>query len=353
VTRFTSFICLLIATRVLLPSMAHADQVTLKNGDRLSGTVVKSDGKTLVLHTDYAGDLNVKWEAVAGIQSSEELHVQLPDGKTVAGAVTTSDGKLEVATSSGGTVEANVGDVKALRNDAEETSYEKTLHPGLLQGWKSGLNAGFALTGGNSETKSLSIGFLGARQTTTDKLGLYANTVYATNDAPNASPHLTADTAGGGARYDHDLTPRVFGFAAADFFANSLQSLNLRSVFGGGAGYHAIKSDTTTLDLLGGLNYTHESYTTLTRNFAALTLGEELTHKIGKSTVLNEQLSLFPDLNSLGDYRGTFSFATVTKLSKLLGWQNSFNDVYVTNPPAGKKQNDLILTTGLNVSFGQ
>jgi len=27
--------------------------------------------------------------------------------------------------------------------------------------------------------------------------------------------------------------------------------------------------------------------------------------------------------------------------------------VYVTNPPAGKKQNDVILTTGLNVSFGQ
>jgi Protein of unknown function, DUF481 len=43
----------------------------------------------------------------------------------------------------------------------------------------------------------------------------------------------------------------------------------------------------------------------------------------------------------------------VTKMSKWLGWQNSFTDVYVTNPPPGKKQNDVILTTGLNVSFGQ
>ena len=32
----------------LSPSL-FADQVTLKNGDRLTGTVVKSDGKTLVL----------------------------------------------------------------------------------------------------------------------------------------------------------------------------------------------------------------------------------------------------------------------------------------------------------------
>ena len=337
----------------LLPTHARADQVSLKNGDRLSGTVVKSDGKTLVLHTDYAGDVSVKWDAVAGIQTSEELHVQLPGGKTATGTVSTSDGKLEVATKSGGQVETNVADVKGLRNDAEETAYEKTLHPGLLQDWKTALNVGFALTGGNSQTETLSTGFTGIRQTTNDKLGLYANTVYAKNNAPGATPSTTADTAAGGARYDHDLTPRVFGFGAADFFADGLQDLSLRSVFGGGAGYHAIKSDTTTLDFLGGLNYTHESYSTFSRNFAALTLGEELMHKVGKSTVINQALSLFPNLNSLGDYRGTFSLATVTKLNSHLGWQNSFNDVYVTNPPAGKKQNDVILTTGLNVSFGQ
>jgi putative salt-induced outer membrane protein YdiY len=337
----------------LLPTHARADQVSLKNGDRLSGTVVKSDGKMLVLHTDYAGDLNVKWDAVAGIQTSDELHVQLPDGKTATGPVSTSDGKLQVATKAGGTVEANIGGVKGLRNDAEQTAYDKTLHPGLLQDWKTALNVGFALTGGNSQTETLSTGFTGIRQTANDKLGLYANTVYANNNAPGAIPSTTANSAAGGARYDHDVTPRVFGFVAADFFADALQDLNLRSVFGGGAGYHAIKSDTTTLDFLGGLNYTHESYSTFSRNFAALTLGEELMHKVGKGTVINEALSFFPNLNSLGDYRGTFSLATVTKLNNHLGWQNSFNDVYVTNPPLGKKQNDVILITGLNVSFGQ
>jgi putative salt-induced outer membrane protein YdiY len=238
-----------------------------------------------------------------------------------------------------------------MRNDAEQSSYEKSLHPGLLQNWKAGLNLGFALTGGNSQTENLSLAFTGIRQTLTDKLGLYANSVYATNNAPGAVPATTANTIGGGLRYDHNLNPRVFGFVAADFFSDALQTLNLRSVFGGGAGFHAIKSDNTTLDLLGGVNYTHESYTTLTRSLAAITAGEELMHKLSKSTVLNERLYFFPDLSSAGDYRGTFDFATVTKISKWLGWQNSFSDVYVTNPPAGKKQNDLIFTTGLNVAF--
>ena len=165
-------------------------------------------------------------------------------------------------------------------------------------------------------------------------------------------PATTANTAGGGLRYDHDLTPRVFGFVAADFFSDALQTLNLRSVFGGGAGFHAIKSDRTTLDLLGGVNYTHESYTTLSRSSVALTIGEELMHKLTKSTVLNERLYFFPNLNSAGDYRGTFDFATVTKMSKWLA-DKTHSPMYVTNRPVGKKQNDLFFTPGLNVSFGQ
>ncbi len=325
------FTILVVAVLFLLGSQALADQVSLKNGDRLSGTIVKSDASTLVLHTDYAGDVTLKWGAIQAIQSSEQLHVELQNGKTAVGSVATSDDRLEITTKTG-TVEAPKSSVKTLRNDAEQAAYEKTLHPGLLQGWKAGLNVGFVLTGGNSQTENLSLAFTGIRQTLHDKLGLYANSVYATNNAPGAVPATSANTIGGGLRYDHNLTERVFGFVATDFFSDALQTLNLRSVIGGGAGFHAIKKDSTTLDLLGGVNYTHESYTVLTRNVAALTIGEELMHKLTKSTVLNERLYFFPDLNSAGDYRGTFDFATVTKMNKWLGWQNSFSDVYVTNP---------------------
>ena len=348
-----SFLFVVIFSFGLLVGHAAADQVTLKNGDRMSGTIVMSDGKTLVLHTDYAGDVTLKLDAIAGLESSEQLHIELQDGKSATGTVATSDGKLEIATKTAGTVEAQASAVKTLRNDAEQTAYEKSLHPGLMQGWKTGLNVGFALTGGNSETTNLSLGFLGARQTLRDKLGLYATAVYGKNNASGAVPSTTANAEGGGLRYDHDVTKKIFGFVAADFFADELQTLNLRSVFSGGAGYHAIKSDPTTLDFLGGLNYTRENYDLFSRNLVALTLGEELVHKLGKSTTLNQKLYFFPDLNSAGDYRGTFDLATITKLNKVLGWQMTFSDIYVTNPPPLKRQNDVIFTTGLNLTFGQ
>ena len=222
---------LLFSVIAVVPGFA--DQVSLKNGDRLTGTIVKSDGKTLVLHTDYAGDVTLQMSAVQSLQSGEPLHVQLQDGRNAAGTVTTTaDGTVQVGTS-GALIEAPIASIAALRNNAEETAYEESLHPGLLQNWKAGLNLGFALTQGNSQTENLSLGFLAARQTLHDKLSAYANSIYATNNAPGAVPATTANTAGGGARYDHDIHDNLFAFANTDFFSDALQSLNLRSVFGG------------------------------------------------------------------------------------------------------------------------
>ena len=345
-----------------------ADQITLKNGDRLTGTVVKSDGKTLVLHTDAAGDVTIKFDAIDQITSDKDLHVSLKGGKTAVGPVTTSGGKIEVATKSAGTVEAPKGDITLIRNDAEQAAYDKSLHPGLMHGWNGGANVGFSVARGNSETENLAVAFNAAHPTLNDKITIYASSIYTTNNL--AQPSTVANLVTGGLRYDRNLNPKLFVFASADFMSNALQFLDLRGVYGGGFGYHAIASDTTTLNFLGGINYTHETYSNglvlvpanppnpaifqsygVTNRFAALTLGEELTHKVGKSTVVTQNVGFFPNLQQTGEYRMTFNAGTVTKISKWLGWQNQFGDIYVSNPPSGAKKNDVLFTTGLNVSF--
>ena len=347
---------------------SFADQVTLKNGDRFTGTVVKSDGKTLVLHTDAAGDVTLKFDAIQEIKTDAELHVSLKGGKTAVGPVTTTDGKLEIATKTSGTVEAPKADVTLIRNDAEQQAYEKSLRPGLMHGWNGGVNVGFSVARGNSQTENLALAFNAMHPTLHDKIILYASSINTTNNL--ATPSTVASLEQGGFRYDRDVKPKLFVFGAADFMANALQFLDLRQVYSGGFGFHAIKSDSTILDFLGGLNYTHETYSngTLlipaippnpavyvsygkTNKFAALTLGEELNQKLGKSTMLTQNLGFFPNLQQTGEYRFTFNVGTVTKIRKWLGWQNQFGDIYVSNPPTGSKSNDVIFTTGLNISF--
>ncbi len=353
-----------------LAPAVFADQITLKNGDRLTGTVVKSDGKVLMLHTEFAGDVTLQFAAITQITTEKAMHVSLKNGQTVVGPITTSDGNLEVAGKNGAPVEAPKDTVLAIRNDADQLAYEKALHPNLLHGWNGGANVGFSLTRGNSQTENLSLAFTAARATKNDKLSLYSNAVYGRNDGnsqvtPPIPSSTTANTEAGGIRYDRNINPRMFAFVAADFSSNALQDLNLRSVGTLGLGYHAIKSDRTTLDFLAGGNFTDENYSEpadltatpptpamkVIHNYGALTLGEELTHKLGKSTVLTEKLYLYPNLTETGEYRGTFDLGWVTKISKWLGWQNAFSDIYVSNPPEGTKQNDIVITTGLNVSF--
>jgi putative salt-induced outer membrane protein YdiY len=348
-----------------LSSAGFADRVTLKNGDRLTGTVVKSDGKTLVLHTDAAGDVTIKFEDVQEIKSDADLHVSLKDGKTAVGPVTTTDGKFEIATKTGGTVEAPKEDVTLIRNDAEQQAYDKSLHPGLLHGWNGGANVGFSIARGNSQTENLALALNAIHPTLDDKITIYASFLNTKNDL--ATPSDVASLEQGGLRYDRNLKPRVFAFAGADFMANALQFLDLRAVYTAGFGFHAIQSDATTLNFLGGVNYTHETYSNgpvvagsvppvftsygKTNKFVALTLGEELTHKIGKGSVITQNVYFYPDLQDTSQYRATFNLGTVTKISKWFGWQNQFSDIYVTNPPTSAKKNDLIFTTGLNIAF--
>jgi hypothetical protein len=114
---------------LLLAIPALADQIVLKNGDRLTGSITKSDGKQLVIKTEYAGDVTVKFDAIQSVTSAGDLNVTL-GGKTVVGPVTTSGDDVIVATRTAGAVEAPKASVTLVRSPAEQTAYEKSLHPG-------------------------------------------------------------------------------------------------------------------------------------------------------------------------------------------------------------------------------
>jgi putative salt-induced outer membrane protein len=346
--RIARILCLFF---LLLTSFAlFADQVTLTNGDHLTGEVVKSDGKTLTLKTEFAGTIEIQWSAVQDLRTDKKTFVQSSATKqTYNGTISMEQGSVVVKPESGANVTVAKADVAAIRSTEEQTAYEKLQHPGLLEGWNGGANVGFALASGNSDTKSLALAFNAVRTGLHDKLTLSESSLYSTNGL--STPSTTANLVQGGARYDHDFDGILFVFGGADFMSDALQALNLRSVFSGGLGYHIIKRDATTLDFITGVNYTHENYVPFTRNSAGLTLGEDFMHKMKHSTVITQDLTFFPNLTDTGQYRMTADLATTTKINKWFGWQNTFSDIYVTNPPLGAKKNDVLFSTGLNVSF--
>jgi putative salt-induced outer membrane protein YdiY len=356
---------------------AMADQVTLKNGDRISGTIIKSDAKTLVIKTEFAGDVTVQWDAITGIVAPESLHLALKDGQTVVGPVTTVDGKFEVETKTTGEVAAAKDAVVAVRNDAEQKAYddqiERLRHPHLTDFWSGLLDAGLSETRGNSDSLTFNLSGKAARVTDRDKISVYTNAIYSKSTINDVS-NTTAHDIRGGVRGDLNVSDHLYVFAFTDLEYNAFQHLDLRNVLGGGFGYHAIKTKNTTFDLFGGGSFDQEYFssysvttanpapppatiTTLvpsdTRKSGELVLGESFATKLGPRTTLTEAFSLYPNLSSGGDFRFQFDISAATKLKNWLGWQVTYSDRYISNPPFGLKGNDQLLSTGLRLTFGK
>ena len=362
----------------LLAASAKADTVVLTNGDHLTGSVTQLDGGKLTVHTDYAGDVVIAFDKVSSVKMDKPVVLSLavppPPGQKKSSKridirkeeITAIDhsGKDYTVTTAKGTEEIAAAQLTTVRTPAAQQAYEDSLHPGWLHDWTAVANVSFALARGNSDTTTVGTGITLVRPTRTDKTSLYYNNIY-THDG--LLDQTTADHTAAGARYDHNVNPKLFAFGTTDFATDALQYLDLRTVAGGGFGWHALAKPKQQFDVLGGLVWTHEHYGVVpanlttdpitpavpaqTNSFAALDFGEQFTQKLGANSAFTEQAYIFPNLQDTSQYRSTLNAGLSTKIKSFLSWQTTVSDVYVTNPPSGTKNNDFILTTGLGFTF--
>jgi putative salt-induced outer membrane protein YdiY len=341
--------------------VAQAEQVSLKNGDHLSGSIVSMDGKKLVLKTTYAGDVPIDWAEVSQFSSDKDtLVVTKADKQLVSGTVTSEGADILVATAQG-VQKVPRTDIATMRSPADQAAYEHSLHPGFMEGWAGGGSLGFALARGNSETTNLAVGFNADRKTTKDTWTINIAQLYSQDEKLNAT---TANSFLGLIRYDRNISKRWFVFGVFSGMYDELQQLNYRFVPAAGLGFHAIATDRTTLDLLGGFGYTRESYYNGTvNNLASATLGDEFVYKITKTTTFTQNLYYLPSLNQPvyipgpgqshpSNYRVNFTAGIATKLNGWMTANLNFLDQYVSQPVPGNKKNNVIFTTGLGFTFG-
>lgn len=338
----------------ILSGQTYADQITLKNGDRVTGKIVKTDGGKLVVNTDLLGAVNVELADVSNIVTDQPIYVTLADGRTVSGLLTASPDRAELKPANANAISMDRSAIRTIRSEAEFVAYQDTLNPGLLEGWSGGADVGFALTSGNSDTTNLAIGLNAERITTTDKTTIYAASVYS-RDSTDGDSRTTANTVRGGVRYDRDLNRKLFAYVFTDLEHNGLQDLTLRFVLGGGLGYHVVRNERTELDLLGGLAWNREYFQGdfNDRSSAEAQVGQTLSHRFSPRVSLKEQLFIFPNLTNGGEYRINFDASLVTDISRRIGWQVTVSDRYLSNPPFGFEKNDLLLTTGLKIKLGK
>jgi hypothetical protein len=329
-----------------------ADQVVMKNGDRVTGAIIKKDSKDLTIKTDHFGVVTTSWDQVESVKIDAPVTVVLQSGKSVQGTLATTEGKVVVATKDE-RLSITPAEVTTIRNADEQKVYERMLKPGWGELWAGAATVGLAGSAGNAKTLTFTTGVNAARVTRTDKTSVYFNIIKASATA-NGKSSDTAQAIRGGLGYDHNVSSRLFVNTFNDWEYDKFQNLDLRFVIGGGFGLHAVKTERSTLDLLGGVDFNHSSYNTpLTRNSAEAFWGDGYTYKMSAATSLVQSFRMFNDLTNTGTYRVNFDVGASTRLAKWLTWNVSLSDRYLNHPAPGRKTNDLLYTTGVGITFAR
>jgi len=353
--------CLALAALAAWP--VSADQIILKNGDRVTGSIVKKEGKNLTVKTDVMGTVTIPWDQVTDLKTGETLNVVLsgqteePPAVTKA-TISATNGQVTLSPAQGGAVTVAPERIEAIRDAVEQQSYERMLRPGLLQLWTGTLSFGLAGTAGNARTSTFSTNVTASRTTHGDMTSMYFNSVKSSASI-NGVNSATANAIRGGWKYGRHVGPRMEVSAFNDWEHDRFQNLDLRFVIGGGLGYRSWKSKRGELSLQAGVDYDRDKFSA-TDDTSALArissegyFGNDFNFKLNGATKLVQSFRMFNNLSDTGQYRANFDLSADTRLRKWLDWNLTFSDHYFSNPIDARRANDILYTTGIGVTFGK
>jgi putative salt-induced outer membrane protein YdiY len=351
----------------LLCSAIWADTLVMKNGDKLTGTYVTTTDKGVVFKSDLAGEVTVALENITEVQTNELVTLTTKDGKVLTGKLETAGANVAIAPLTGEPARIALDEVAAVRSLEGQARYEeeerRKINPEFLDLYNGSYDFGVAFARGNAITDSFNNTARLNRVTDRDKFGIYFTQINSSatfRDASGlASSETTANAIRGGWAASRNLggtKSRGFFQGFNDYEYDAFLGLDLRTVLGGGMGYNLVRNDRGFLTLSGGGAWNREKFDSRIasdpnpRSSAEVYVQQEWVYKIGRIWSVNEKFVVFPNLTKLGDLRMNLDATLAASLTRIFGFQVTVSDRYLTNPPDGRRRNDIIFTAGIRAN---
>ena len=354
-------VCALALTCLVVSSAAPADVVRLDNGDRISGAVDVADD-TVTIDTPYAGTITIPMDRVEAIETDPGTE----------GAVATSP-------------------------VAEATPTPRK--------WTGSVDAGSSWRSGETDTLNADLGLTFTRKADPTTLTLELTGGYSEVDSQVNTRQVKAS-----AKYQYYFRDRLYGYGHAGAEHDPARRLDLRLEAGLGVGFDVMATERRSLAVDLGLDYAHErwneysiteledakaafrttsqasilSFITTTANKApaALTIndlnnamklaaktvkgvrqdttGEDHIYlrltarykqKLFEASTLEDELTLHPKLDELGEFRITNDLRFDTPLSDALSLRLSLLTKYDSETGHGGDELNNTFISALWYSF--
>jgi len=368
------------------------EELTLKNGDRLTGQLLNSTGTEIKFKSDLAGEVTVAWNNVKELKSNREFAVipkdvkdtrdsaAIPQGaikirekeivvsptvpeKAEAGA-TPSRPEEQPSASNKEVVAAKEISTSKIGFIVDDTSYQSEIHRkiGWKSGWEGHITTGsttilstqnsFLLAVGAAMKRSVpTVGWLDPKLRTTFDLNLSVGKTTQVGD-----PTTYTNVYHVGAERDEYFSPRGYYLQVTSFDHDFSQGLVLQQIYGGGVGATLLKKENHEFDITADLHYEGQQFnatadvTELNLHLIGSSLTEAYSHKWGKIR-FSEKLSADIAWNNASAFSASGNSSVRMPVYKNLGFSVSVIDNFLNNPQVGYQKNSLQFSTGFALSL--
>lgn len=280
---------------------SFSDEVYLKNGDRLTGSIREENDAAVLFVTDSMGVVTIKRDRI--------------DRVVAAGK--------------------------------EERPREET--PQII--WKREVAAGYNTTRGNTKTEDISGSFSVSRNKVhVDEITVKGDAYYASADR-----QMNTQKWYGMGRYAFSFgkTKKWYNFYRIEGDHDRFANIDYRIIPAAGIGYwfFDLARIKFMLEAAAGLEYT--DFADETKDSSEIVLIPRLFYeqKIFKNITVSEDLIFYPPVENFGDYRLRSETALTGVISKGLAVRLSLIDDYNRKPPEDTKKNDMRVLSSVVYSF--
>jgi putative salt-induced outer membrane protein YdiY len=245
--RLAKYFKILELMLVLLPATASADEVYLKNGNHLSGIILSLNEGKLVLETDFAGQLSIKWNHVERIASEVAVTVVLSDGSTREGVIRSAEATTHLLLINEPTTEATTLPV------SEITSINPPLEPSTKLSGR--IQVGLNKASGNIDTQSAYTDAELIYRAAENRL-----TLFGTYNRASEDNRKIEDNARAYLKHDYFLTKKLYWYMNGEMERDEFKEINLRTTIGPGVGYQFFEDEFMNFSVETGPSYVKTDY---------------------------------------------------------------------------------------------
>ena len=339
-----------------------ADQIQLKNGDKLTGTLLEYNGNTLNFETKYAGAVRIVSGEISSIETEKNFLVFLKNGANMPARISpTKNESIKLTTPGNDRLLVSLSDINKIKDpdkveiQTQKTPEEVTLldeYRKSLQGkkpWAGSVSLLSGLRTGNREAYDLYFETDWKHTTPRHRLDLKASAGYNETEGvvDNAQARFQPN-------YRYYFDNNAYTFTDWSFEHDRFKDVTARVDGVGGLGYRFWKNNGSefTMDAGFGATYLNQKHVEETTDPIAQ-IGMEYNQKIFEKTELSQILTVYPSLGDMGNVRLRSETKFMTPLTQSLYWSLNVTDDYNSDPKGVDiSNNDLAVRSGLQYFFG-